>query len=207
MDWLAPIEGVSIEQYAKLCVQMMDTGEDVAAQVAIAEAAGVSAAAWNAAKEGWTARMQDPANLGKVAQEFMKHYQGAQAAARGGAPPCTLEEYAKIHSECAFEKDADGVPLTYEKVLPRYGLTVTKWGEYNGYWTPKVNDPADPAMAQWAVLVQKESDRINGIVRDPPKPAAPAPAPAAAPKPAPEPEPEATDIVSQITKFFKGLFG
>lgn len=210
MDWLAPIAGVSVEQYAKLCANMMDTGEDTDAQAAIAEKLGVDRPTWEAAKDGFTKRMaEDAVATGVLAREFMKHYQAAQAELRGGAEPMTIEMYAKVTAEYSLEKDADGNRVPYDVVLARYGLNTTRWGEVCGYWTPRVNDPADPATARrWAELVQAESDRILGIKRGPAASAPPpqADAPSAAPRVA-APEPEPTDIVGMITKFVKSIFG
>ena len=96
--------------------------------------------------------------------------------------PMSLEMYAKITAEYSFEKDGDGVQVDHHIVLARYGLNVTQWGEVCGYWSPRVNDPADPSAGPFRALVQSESDRIFGIVRAPPGQAAPkAPAAPAAP--------------------------
>lgn len=211
MDHLAPIAGVTVEQYADLCAQMASTGEDTVAQAEIAAKNGVDEATWLAAKEGWTRRMNDPANLGKVAQAFMAKYQAAQAAARGGKEPMSLEMYAKITAEYSFEKDANGVQVDHHIILARYGLNVTQWGEVCGYWTPRVNDPADPSAGPFRALVQSESDRIFGIVRTPPGQSAPSPAPAAA-APAPQttaiaPEPDAGGLFAWLLKLIQSFFG
>lgn len=211
MDHLAPIAGVTVEQYADLCAQMASTGEDTAAQAEIAAKNGVDEATWLAAKEGWTKRMNDPANLGKVAQAFMAKYQAAQAAARGGKEPMSLEQYAKITAEYSFEKDANGVQVDHHIILARYGLNVTQWGEVCGYWTPRVNDPADPSAGPFRALVQSESDRIFGIVRTPPGQAAPKPAAAAA-APAPQTtaiasEPDAGGLFAWLLKLIQSFFG
>lgn len=170
MGAMEPISGVSLEKYAELCAAMAKTGEDTAAQVRIAAEAGVDADAWESAKQGWTARMQDPALEGKVAHAFYPLYQKAQSAARGGAEPMSLEQYTRAVAEYSFEKDADGNRVPTETVLARYGHTVTSWAEVTGYWTPKVNDPADPACASFKGLMQQESDRIFGIDRSAPDP-------------------------------------
>jgi hypothetical protein len=203
MDPMEPIAGVSLQQYAELCAAMAHTGDDVAAQVAIARERGVDEGSWNAAKDGWTARMQDPALQGKVAHAFVPLYSAAQAAARGGAEPCTLEHYTKVVAEYSFLKDADGNQVPVDQVLGRYGYDRTSWAEVTGYWTPKVNDPADPAAAKFRELMQAESDRIFGIVRE---------KPAAEPAPAADPEPEAKPaqdegVVGMVMGWFKSLVG
>ena len=52
---------VPLEQYAKLCALMADTGGDIEKENAIAHAEGVSPEDWKDAKEYFTAKMQDPA--------------------------------------------------------------------------------------------------------------------------------------------------
>ena len=54
MDPMQPIAGVSLEQYATICVAMKDTGDDIAAQVAIAAEHDVDETSWNTAKDGWS---------------------------------------------------------------------------------------------------------------------------------------------------------
>ena len=65
------IAGVTLAQYAELCAAMADTDGDTALELAIAAEAGVSAEAWEQAKAGFTAKMQDPADMGKTAMAFM----------------------------------------------------------------------------------------------------------------------------------------
>jgi hypothetical protein len=166
---------ISIETYAELCARMADTGGDEAKELAIAAAQGVSAEEWKAAKAGFTAKMSDPKDMGKTAMAFMPLYQAAQARARGGQAPCTLEQYTTVHAEMAFRKDAAGQQIQHQLVLAQHGFTHQAWLECEGYWTPIVGAPTilgqpnpkyDPALAQrFRVLMQAESDRIAGIVR------------------------------------------
>jgi hypothetical protein len=160
------IAGVSLETYAKLCAAMAHTEGDEARELEIAAQAGVEAAAWRAAKEGYTARMSDPADAGQTATAFMPLYQAAQAEARGGGPPCTLELYATISTSYSFEQDTDGEQVPPEVIFARHMITPADWSEYTGYWTPRVNDPTDPVSQEFPKLVQAESDRIFGIHRD-----------------------------------------
>lgn len=166
---------IPIEQYAELCALMGNTAGDVAKENAIAAAHGVSPDAWAASKAGWTAKMSDPNDMGKTALAFMPLYQAAQARARGGAAPCTLEFYAKVHAEMAYAKDPMGNRKNHHLVLAENGTHHQAWLECEGYWTPKVGAPEilgqhnpqfDPALHQkFAGLMQSESDRIHGIVR------------------------------------------
>ena len=166
---------IPIEQYAELCALMADTGGDVAKENAITAAHGVSPEVWAASKAAWTARMSDPNDMGRTALAFMPLYQAAQARARGGQAPCTLEFYAKVHAEMAVRKDANGNKLNHHIVLAEHGTHHQAWLECEGYWTPIVGAPEilgqpnpkfDQAQSQrFAQLMQQESDRINGITR------------------------------------------
>jgi hypothetical protein len=166
---------ISIEQYADLCALMADTGGDVNKENAIAAAHGVAADVWAASKAGFTAKMSDPNDMGRTAMAFMPLYQAAQARARGGKEPCTLEFYTKVHAEMAFKKDVMGNQINHHLVLAENGTHHQAWLECEGYWTPIVGAPEilgqpnprfDPAQAQrFRVMMQAESDRINGIVR------------------------------------------
>ena len=166
---------ISLEQYADLCALMADTGGDIAKENAIAAAHGVSAADWLASKTGYTAKMSDPADMGKTAMAFMPLYAAAQAKARGGKEPCTLEFYSKVHAEMANMKDPLGNKMNHHLVLAQNGTHHQPWLECEAYWTPIVGAPTilgqpnpkfNPELSQkFSALIQKEADRINGIVR------------------------------------------
>lgn len=166
---------IPLEKYAELAALMANTGGDESKEFAIAAEHGVSAEEWTASKTGWTAKMSDPADMGKTALAFMPLYQAAQAKARGGAEPCSLETYAKIHAEMAYRKDPMGNKIHYMLVLAENGMSQPLWLECEGYWTPRVgadtilgqpNAQFVPELAQrFRVLMQSESDRVQGIVR------------------------------------------
>jgi len=177
---------IPIEQYAELCALMADTDGDEAKELAIAQAHGVSGADWLASKAAWTAKMSDPADMGRTASAFMPLYQAAQAQARGGKEPCSLEVYTKIHAEMMLRKDPIGNKIDHKLVLAEHGFTHQAWLECEGYWTPIVgadtilgqpNPKFDPGLAHtFRVQMQAESDRILGIVREAqPQPSAPPP--------------------------------
>jgi hypothetical protein len=166
---------IPIEKYADLCALMADTGGDVAKENAIATANGVSPAEWLESKTGYTAKMSDPKDMGKTAIAFMPLYQAAQARARGGKEPCTLEFFAKVHAEMSFSKDPMGNKKNHHLVLAENGTHHQAWLECEGYWTPIVGAPTilgapnpkfkPEVQAKYAALMQKEADRVNGIKR------------------------------------------
>jgi len=163
---------VSLEQYANLCALMADTGSDVSKENEIALAQGVSAVDWNEAKGYYTAKMQDPSDMGKTAMAFMPLFQDAQAQLRGGEEPGTLEVYAKVHAEMAYRKDPNDPEkkIDFMIVLEENGFTHSKWLEMESYWTPRIATDTDPKFdpeqaLKFRELIQKESDRILGIER------------------------------------------
>lgn len=165
--------GVSLEQYADLCALMAETGGDTGKEYSIAASNGVSSEDWDSAKEYYTAKMQDPADMGKTAMAFMPLYQAAQARMRGGGEPGSLQMYAKVHAEMSLRKDPfdSSKKLDHMIVIAENGFTHAGWLEMEGYWTPRVGSDQfpeyDPALAmKFRELYQKESDRILGIVRD-----------------------------------------
>jgi hypothetical protein len=164
---------VSLEKYAELCALMADTGGDVEKENSIALAEGLNPEDWKEAKEYFTAKMQDPADMGKTAMAFMPLFQAAQAGIRGGGEPGSLEQYTKVHAEMALRKDPDDPSrkIDHMVVIEENGFTHAKWLEMEGYWTPRVGSDEfpefDPVLAaKFSELFQKEADRINGIVRD-----------------------------------------
>lgn len=172
---MEPINGISIEKYAQLCALMADTGGDESKEIAIAAEQGVNADDWRAAKAGWLAKMQDPADMGKTAMAFMLAMQAAQDALRGGKEPGPIEDYAKIHAHMAFRKDENGNKVDVMKILEEHGYSHPKWLEMENYWTPRTQyDATRPEFAakyneqdalKFKTLLQQESDRIHGITR------------------------------------------
>lgn len=162
---------IPIEKYADLCALMGDTGGDVSKENAIAAAHGVSAEDWLASKTGWTAKMSDPSDMGKTALAFMPLYAAAQAKARGGKEPCTLEFYAKVHCEMTNKLDAMGNKVNHHLVLAENGTHHQAWIECEAYWTPLVagvtilgqpNPKFNPELAaKFQTLLKKEEERFK----------------------------------------------
>ena len=139
-----PINGVSIETYAELCALMAETAGDESREIAIAGTKGVSADAWRAAKAGWTARMSDPADMGKTATAFMPIYRIAQENMRGGGEPCTLEVYSRLYATVYFSGADPSQRDAVTAIVEREGHTYPKWLEYNAYWGEVVGEEKSP---------------------------------------------------------------
>jgi len=160
------INGISLEKYAKIIVMMSDCGEDAEACDRIAENEGFSKENWKAAKDGWTVKMSDPSDMGKTAMAFMPLYQEELSKKNADKEPISLEEYTRIHSDMALRKDPHDQTkkINHEDVLKENNISVTKWGEYSSYWTPKVS-VAGELHDKFAAFTQQNSDRILGIKR------------------------------------------
>ncbi len=71
----APIEGISLEEYARVAKVGSNQGvTDEAGMAAVAAAEGHDAATWNAAAKGWIDRMGQNMAIG---QTFRKHFDAA----------------------------------------------------------------------------------------------------------------------------------
>jgi hypothetical protein len=156
MDPLSPIAGISLEKYAELAAKMKDTGGDLEKCAAIAQENGVARADWEAAMNGWNARMYDTATAGTVALAYMPLYQ--EALTKFGGPPATatLEEYVGMSAmiNCR-DKSLD-------KMYAAYGIDAVKWSQISTYWVGKII--ADPQFgAQYKEMVDKEISRLEAI--------------------------------------------
>jgi hypothetical protein len=167
-----PDVNVTLEQYADLCALMADTGGDVSKENEIASTHGINPEDWSAAKNFYTAKMQDPSDMGKTAIAFMPLFADAQARLRGGEAPGTLEVYTRVHAEMALRKDSSDPTqkIDFMIVLEENGFTHPTWLEMESYWTPRVASDTDPKFdpvqaAKFRELMQKEADRVLGIER------------------------------------------
>lgn len=139
-----PIDGVTIETYAELCALMAETGGDEAREIAIAAGQGVGAEAWRGAKAGWTARMSDPADMGRTAMAFMPAFREAQERMRGGGEPCTLEAYARLFGIVHFGGGDASQRAAVTAIVEREGHSYPQWLAYNAYWAEVVGEEKSP---------------------------------------------------------------
>ncbi|AKV01081.1 hypothetical protein AKJ09_07744 [Labilithrix luteola] len=168
MDPYAPINGISLERYAELCADVSET-QDPDRQAEIVAQKGVTRTDWEAAKAGWTARMQDMSLMGQVATRYMPLYQAALGK-KNPAPRVGFEDYVAM-SGC--------VPVIgYEGMLAHYRITQAHWTQIASQWNAVI--PTNPQYAQFGMLVQQEAARIRaGGAPRPVNFGAPAPAQAA----------------------------
>ncbi len=149
MDPWAPINGISLEQYAELSADVSDT-QDPEKQAEIVAAKGVQRADWDAAKNGWTARMQDMSLMGQVAMRYMPLYQAALAK-KSPVPQVSYEDYVSM---C-------GCPpvIGIEGMLAHYKITMTQWTQIAGHWQNII--ATNPQYMQHGLRVEQEAARIR----------------------------------------------
>lgn len=149
MDPWAPINGISLDRYAELAADVADT-QDPAKQAEIVGQQGVSPADWEAAKSGWTARMQDMSLMGQVATRFMPMYQAALAR-KNPTPQISYEDYVAI---C-------GCPPVFgiEGTLAHYKISMTQWTQIAGHWNGII--ATNPQYMQHGLRVEQEAARIR----------------------------------------------
>lgn len=149
---LAPIAGISLEQYADLCARMKDTGTDVDRQAAIAAELGHDRQAWEAAKDGWTERMSNPATAGAVATAFMPLYQDALART-GPVRTATFEEYVQMSAMVQLR-------VPFETIYARFGMTGADWSQISTAWVDALTHDQELA-SKFGDAVTAERERLQ----------------------------------------------
>lgn len=122
-----PINGISLERYADLGAAVADVMDDKAQVAEIIAAEGVAASDWEAAKSGWTARMQDMALMGRVATAYMPLYQAALAKRKGGQASASYEDFVAVSAAIKV--------FGYEAALAACKVKASDWTEIGGHWT------------------------------------------------------------------------
>ncbi len=124
MDPYAPIQGISLERYAELGAEL-DGITDPDAQAQKVGELGVARQDWEAATQGWTARMQDMSLMGQVAMRYMPLYNAALAAKKGTAS-VSFDDWVAVSA-------AIGV-YGVEGALNHYKLSQGDWTTISGQW-------------------------------------------------------------------------
>ena len=174
MDPFEPINGISLERYADLGAALDGKEKDKKAVAEILAAEGVSAEDYEAAKTGWTARMQDMSLMGKVATAFMPMYQAALARRKGGAARVSYDDFVHVSALIKI--------YGYEAAVEAAGVSGSEWAEAAGHWTSTMSANMMQYAGHNTALGQEEA-RIRGgagprkitVTRDAAAAAAPAP--------------------------------
>lgn len=123
---LQPINGISLERYAELGALIADFMNDQARVAQAIQAEGVNLGDWEAAKNGWTARMQDMSLMGRVAMAYMPLYQAALAKLKGGQAQVSYEDYVAVSAAIKV--------YGYEVALKACNVSSSDWTEVAGAW-------------------------------------------------------------------------
>lgn len=153
MDPYAPIHGISLERYAELGAEL-DGITDPAAQEAKVGELGIAAADWNAAKDGWTARMQDMSLMGQVATKYMQLYNAALAKKSGGKfKNCSFEDFCAISAAIQV--------FGWEAGMNHHGVSQAEWTQISAHWQGEMNkDPMNMGMRK-NQLQEQEAARLQ----------------------------------------------
>jgi hypothetical protein len=156
---LQPINGISLEQYAELGAAITDVPGETE-QLRIVQTHGVSAQDWQAAKAGWTARMQDMALMGRVAMAYMPLYQAALAKRNGGVASCSYEDFVGVSAAIKV--------FGWEAALNACGVTQGEWTEVAGGWTSQMQREMQRFAGHSQYVAQEEQRlRSGGAPRRP----------------------------------------
>jgi hypothetical protein len=136
-----PVEGVTLEQWAKVQAGIAGGG-DAAALVASLR---IDQATWDRVSQEWNARMSRD-HSATIAMEYSKHFQsagvgqfaGAAAAAAGGAQlseadaPIPLEKFVEIE---VAQSTGVGQGKDAATILRSFGMSPMEWGQVGGWWS------------------------------------------------------------------------
>jgi hypothetical protein len=123
---LQPINGITLERYAELGAVISDFTNDQPRVAQAIQQEGVNLADWEAAKNGWTARMQDMNLMGRVAMAYMPLYQAALAKRKGGQAMASYEDF--VAGQAAMKVYGPEVGLK------ACGVSMSDWTEVSGHW-------------------------------------------------------------------------
>jgi len=147
MGSLDPIAGITLERYAELCAKMANCGGDLEVCANIAAENGVDRSTWEAAMNGWNARMYDPQHAAAVALAYMPLYQAALA--KWGGPPATatIDEYLEMLAMINTDLRGDiKRPVAFEPMYERFGIDAPKWSQISTAWVERLGK--DPQLGK-----------------------------------------------------------
>ncbi|MFO0757549.1 MAG: hypothetical protein U0359_13720 [Byssovorax sp.] len=146
---MAPINGISLERYADLGAALDGTNNDPEKVAAVLAQEGVQVADFEAAKAGWTARMQDMALMGRVAMAYMPLYQAALAKRKGGAASVSYQDF--VHVSAAIKV------FGFEGAMYACGLSQSDWTEAAGSWNTTMSQNMGQYAGHFNFVAQEEA--------------------------------------------------
>jgi hypothetical protein len=155
MDPLAPISGISLERYAELAAKMKDCGGDLEVCARIAGENGVDRTTWEAAMNGWNARMYDPQTAGAVALAYMPLYQDALKKYGGPVAEASFEDYVTMS---AMINSGD---KSLDRMYAAFNIDAVKWSQISTYWVDRLIKDTDLAV-KFKGMCDQEIARLEG---------------------------------------------
>ncbi len=123
---MQPIHGISLERYAERGAATTDLNNDPQRIAQAIQQEGVNPADFEAAKAGWTARMQDMSLMGRVATAYMPLYQAALARRKGGAASISYEDFVAVSAAIKV--------FGFEAAVQASGVSQSEWTEVAVAW-------------------------------------------------------------------------
>ncbi len=111
MDPLSPVSGITLERYAALCAEMAAVRSDAAKVAGVLAVSAVSAADWEQAQAGWSARLVHPGLGPAIALRFETLYHEALDRLLGPAPDVPPDDFAAMCGEAL----AVGLPAMWQQ--------------------------------------------------------------------------------------------
>lgn len=138
-DALAPIAGVTMEQFADLCARMARVPDDPEVFARIAGEQGVARTDWETARAGWTARLENPASARHIVLQYMPLYQAALAQHGGPAASATYEQYIEMTAMInTGTTEPNKRPTQLDPMYAAFGITVIDWSQISTYWVERL---------------------------------------------------------------------
>lgn len=142
---LAPVEGISVDTWAKAAVAMtkLPTCATAADVNKLLAAHGMDRAKWDRINDGWMAKMQGDVT-GAISTKYGAAFTVAQGQTADGPEPCTFEKFCEVGAAQAMwaEQGLD-VNAQLQKV---FSIKATDWSKYGAYWSPRMS--TDIAIAR-----------------------------------------------------------
>ncbi len=154
MDLFAPIANISLEQYAELCARTAECAEAGNAEKVSAVLAELSVRSedWEAAQQGFRARMEDMGNHGAVAARFVPLYQAALGRVLGGVLVLSFEDYVALSAEALLEG--------LSAMLKRRGLSAARYSQLVYYWNSTMVRESQ-RLQSYSMMVDQEWQRLS----------------------------------------------
>ncbi|MFH2007165.1 MAG: hypothetical protein ABI333_11310 [bacterium] len=160
---LEPVNGVSVEQWAAAAAQMATMAADTTpAQMAeMLGKHGLDRATYDAAQEGWMAKMQGD-TTGVISQKYADAFGKAQGVDKT-QEPCTIDYYVEIM--VAQEAWAQQGMDVNAQLKATFGITAIDYSNHSQYWSMKMaTDMA--TMRKYDELREKFLQKYSGSGMD-----------------------------------------